>query len=114
MVTGWKLRLSIIGMGMFKLLLSQNLVFDFYLEDIPSLKCLGKICFCVSYNVTPLVKMFHGLMGSQSFKIPFFMSLGLCRKSRGAIKPSLIIRVHSTESKAEEECLTGEHQSLSS
>lgn len=80
MVIEWKLRLSIIEMGMFKLLLSQNLVFDFYLEDIPSLKCLGKICFCVSYNVTPLVKMFHGLMGKPEFQNSLLYVLGFVQE----------------------------------
>lgn len=80
MVTEWKISLSIIGTRMFKLLVSQNLVFDFYLEDIPSVNCLGKICFCVPYNVTPQVKMFHGLMGKPEFQNSLLYVLGFMQE----------------------------------
>lgn len=54
---------------MSKLLLSQNLVFDFYLEDIAALNCLEKICFRVSYYVrVPQMKMLRGLMWKPRFQ----------------------------------------------
>lgn len=66
--------------GHFQTSIITNLVFDFYLEDIPSLNCLEKICFCVSYNVTPQVKMLHGLMGKPEFQNSLLYVLGFVQE----------------------------------
>ena len=113
MVTKQKIRLSVIWMHMSKLLLSQNLVFDFCWEDIARLSCLGEIYFCVSYNAVQQIKMLCGLMGKPRFQNSLLYVPSVCVGNQGeTIKPSLIVRAHSTESTKEKEFLTWEHQSL--
>lgn len=61
---------------MSKLVLSQNLVFDFYLEGMAALHCLEKICLCVSYNVILQIKMLHELRGKTRLQNSFLYVLG--------------------------------------